>query len=325
MVAEHITSLLHITPWIDQVWGYPRFPKGPKPWQDWDRIHRIRGARFDAVLNLNGSDRSSILTWLSGAPLRLGRCRSLTLKNRVMFTHPIVSLRGGTIVSQQHCAFIRSAGIVCSRLEYRITIPNQVRQSVAQLLNVPPDDCRRVIHISPFTTQDHKELPLNTLAAALNKLHRQRPELLMVLSCANNQRERDKLKLLLDQLDFAPHRTFAGTLNLVEMVAVLSMSRLHLGGDSGGLHVAVMTGTPSVSWFRRYEGATEWIPEGRQHRTLFGEVSEAGMEGIESESLVAASEALLNTKNPDEQMIAPSVRHSESQIERGRSNTLKRA
>jgi len=73
MVAEHVTRVMEVAPWVDKVWGYPRYPKGPKWYQDLGRIKRLRDAQFDVVINLNGSDRSSILTGLSGARWRLGR------------------------------------------------------------------------------------------------------------------------------------------------------------------------------------------------------------------------------------------------------------
>ena len=288
MVAEHVTQLLEVTPWVDEVWGYPRFPKGPKPWQDWARIRKLRAAKFDAVLNLNGSDRSSFLTWLSGAPLRLGRCSALSVKNQILFTHPIVFPRGGKMVSEQHCEFIQRAGIPCGPVEYHIRITAEVRKSVAQMLGDGDAPARRFIHVSPFTTQDQKELPLDVLARALNMIFQAMPEVPIILSCAKNDRELGKLAVLSSLLEFTPHRTFAGNLGLLELVGVLSASRLHLGGDSGGLHVAVMAGASTISWFRRYDGVNEWAPSGERHRALFGEESEDGIKGIEAEAVCAA-------------------------------------
>jgi ADP-heptose:LPS heptosyltransferase len=119
------------------------------------------------------------------------------------------------------------------------------------------------------------------------------PETPIVLSCAHNERELSKLTRLTERLAFEPHRVFAGSLGLLELVTILSMSRLHLGGDSGGLHVAVMAGAPTVSWFRNYEGAREWAPIGPQHRTLFGETSPCGILGIDAESVIRAAKAVL--------------------------------
>ena len=294
MVAEHVVPLLQVAPWVDRVWGYPRFPKGPKPWQDWPRIQKLRAARFDVVLNLNGSDRSCFLTWLSGAPLRLGRCAALSLKKRLFFTHPLPLLRGGKPVCEQHCEFLRKAGIPCGPAEYRIEIPGELRKSISEKVGTLVGTGRPLVHVSPFTTQDSKELPCETLAEALNRLHAALPEVPIVLSCAHNERELAKLAQLTRRLAFEPHRVFAGNLGLLELVTLLSMSRLHLGGDSGGLHVAVMAGAPTVSWFRNYEGAREWAPSGPRHVSLFGEASPTGIQCIHAQEIAEAATALLH-------------------------------
>lgn len=290
MVAEHVTQILEVAPWVDRVWGYPRFPKCPKPWQDFGRIKQLRAAKFDAVLNLNGSDRSSFLTLLSGAPLRLGRCAAISVKKRILFTHPVSLPRGGKMVSEQHCEFLQQAGIPCGEPEYHISIPSGVQKTVAQMLGVPDEPERRFIHVSPFTTQDQKELPVSILAQALNQIHSDALNFPIVISCADNPREHLKLDQLLSLLNFTPYRVFAGTLSLLEMAAVLNISRLHLGGDSGGLHVAVMAGAPTLSWFRRYAGATEWAPSGEKNRVLVGDSgTKAGVGGISGADLAGAA------------------------------------
>ena len=38
MVASHIQSVMELLPWIDEVTGYPRYPKGPKWYEDYGRI-----------------------------------------------------------------------------------------------------------------------------------------------------------------------------------------------------------------------------------------------------------------------------------------------
>ncbi len=293
MVADHVIDLLECAPWIDQVWGYPRFPKGPKPWQDLGRVRGLREARFDALINCNGSDRSSFLSFFSGARWRLGRCEEVSLKKRILFTHPIAFPRQPELVSRQHCRFLGLAGFPDQVPPYHISLPAQAKESTAALLGHPLDQERRYIHVSPFTTQDYKELPLEVLSALLNRLHQSVPAAPLVVSCANNARELQKLERLLAQLTFKPHRVFSGTLSLPEMVAVLSACRLHLGGDSGGVHMAVMAGTPTVSWFRRYAGSVEWMPTGDAHSALVGEASPEGIQGISEETLLREALAFL--------------------------------
>jgi ADP-heptose:LPS heptosyltransferase len=61
---------------------------------------------------------------------------------------------------------------------------------------------------------------------------------------------------------------------------LIQQSACHLSGDTGTLHLALMTGTPTVSWFRTAEKMEAWIPSGPKHRALLGT-------GMETDSLKA--------------------------------------
>jgi ADP-heptose:LPS heptosyltransferase len=77
------------------------------------------------------------------------------------------------------------------------------------------------------------------------------------------------------------------------LAALLQSSRLHLGGDSGGLHVAWMTGVPTVTWFRRYDGLPDWQPVGDRYRSVIGERTSEGLTDIRTPQIVAMAEDLL--------------------------------
>ncbi len=297
MVAEHVTQLLSLTPWVDQVWGYPRFPKGPKPWQDLGRVLALRNAKFDAVINLNGSDRSSLLTWLSGAPLRLGRCPQSggPLHWPLQFTHTVNHAYHGMPVYEQRWNCLRLVGIPCGeKPDFRTEISPAARRNVG--INLQDDG--QYIHISPFTTQDHKELPQEQLVGLISLIQSppegalDRPRR-VILSCAPNQRERDKMAQLLSALDITPWKVFSGTLDIIALSSVLAGSFLHLGGDSGSLHLALMAGIPTISWFRHYDGMKDWMPSGPLHRTIIGVESGAGgIAGISGLAIVSELERL---------------------------------
>ena len=53
-----------------------------------------------------------------------------------------------------------------------------------------------------------------------------------------------------------------------ELAAVLKECRLHVGADSGVLHLAVAVGLPTVSLFRDYHDSKAWMPAGSAHRVL---------------------------------------------------------
>ncbi len=103
------------------------------------------------------------------------------------------------------------------------------------------------------------------------------------------------MKLLLPLLPFKPWRVFAGDLSLIQIAGVIQGSALHLCGDTGTLHLALMTGTRTVAWFWPNPGRTAWAPEGRGHRTIVGH-NESGRQylcGIGTGELVQAVQAVL--------------------------------
>jgi ADP-heptose:LPS heptosyltransferase len=290
MVAEHVTELLQVAPWVDKVWGYPRFPKGPKPWQDLGRVRKLRAAKFDAVINLNGSDRSSLLTWLSGARWRLGRRPKGGGPPhwRFQFSHVVDFPYETMPVYEQRWNCLPLAGIpVGAGPEFNVTIPPAGRRTAG----ISPEDDGTYFHISPFTTQDKKELPEPELVSLISSLQETGNNHRVVVSCAPNERERSKLARVLSQLSQPPWKVFEGSLKLMDLVSVISGARAHLGGDSGALHLAVMTGIPTVSWFRQYEGMHDWMPKSMNSNRVLVSHSRnpSGIQDVQSSHIINAT------------------------------------
>lgn len=288
MVADHIKDILKVCPWVDAILGYPRFPKGPRWYQDFGRVKALRREKYDVIINLNGSDRSSILTWLSGAPLRSGR-----RPKRVpplwawRYTHWVHIPYGTMPVYRQRWLCLKEAGFPGDAPTFGTRIPEQVMGKVKELLDGESD----YVHVSPFTTLDYKELPEDHLVKVVSELQDKRG-LKVVVSCAPNDRERGKLDRLLKRLSRKPWKVFAGELGLLELAGVIQGSRLHLGGDSGAMHVAFMTGVPTVTWFRDYPNKVEWMPEGEHCRVVLGRDTPTGLQGITAADILAAVDSL---------------------------------
>ncbi len=293
MVAEHIKSILAVCPWLDGVRGYPRFPKGPRWYEDFGRVRALRAEKYDAVINLNSTDRASILTRLSGAPLRLGHVRPKAPAFWPWcFTHVAPASDDAKPVYLQHLETLAAAGFpdpACNP-GFPVTIPDDTRRRIeARLGNAPP-----YVHVSPFTTMDEKELAVSVLAEFLNNAHAARPDLAIVLSTAPNLREQNKLAALRPLLRFEPWRIFSGDLNLVELAEVIRRARLHLGGDSGALHVALMMGTPTLSWWRDYPGRVAWQPTGPGHFAVILTKNSAGLVVVNPGELMRAFTAAVS-------------------------------
>lgn len=293
-VEEHVTSLLQCTPWVNRVWGYPRFPRHATLRQNLQMITRMRREHFDVLINLNGSDRSSWLGWLSGARERLGQNPRDTPPPlwRYMFTETIGHLPAPEPSYWLKCRGLQRAGFPFTRPEFHV----ELKQADLEAAEIMLAEAGTYFHLSPFTTADDKELSHEQLVQLIRRLEQRFPEKRLVISAAPTNRERQKMQNLLAALPHRPWKVFPGNLSLVQLAAVIQHCAVHLCGDTGTLHLALLTGAPSVSWFRSRPGMSAWIPVGERHRTITTapRAGEAPLAGIETGEIISAVESVLN-------------------------------
>lgn len=292
-VAAHVTSLMDCVPWVDRTWGYMRFPRHATLRENLQMISGLRREKFDVLINLNGSDRSSWLTGFSGARERLGRVPGDggPLFWRRMFTAHVHHPFKPEPIYVQRCRCLEKAGFPAAPPEFHTEIdPANLRAA-----EMAAADTGNYFHISPFTTADYKELPPAQTAEFIAALAQYFPEKKIVLSCAPTEREQKKLTSLLALLPRRPWRVLAGNLNLTQLAAVIQHSALHFCGDTGTLHLAAMTNTPTVAWFWPNPGLRQWVPTGEKYRVIVGE-NEPGaphLGKIKTAELVAAAQSVL--------------------------------
>jgi len=291
-VASHITSFMGCVPWVDRVWGYMRYPRHATVRENFQMISRLRREKFDSLINLNGSDRSSWLTFFSGARERLGRVPDDSGPPlwRRMFTAHVECPRA--LVYLRKCRCLELAGFPPVPPEFHVEIAVEKLRAA----EIAAADAGTYFHVSPFTTADYKELPPTQLVELFAALARNFPEKKLVLSCAPTERERGKMAELVALLPKKPWRAFAGNLDLTQIAAVIRHSALHFCGDTGTLHLAVMTQTPVVGWFWPNPGWREWVPAGDRYHVVLGEnpPGEKFLGKVPTQELIDAARAVIN-------------------------------
>lgn len=297
-IASHVTSLMECVPWVNHTWGYMRYPRHATLKENWQMISRLRREKFDVVINLNGSDRSSWLTFLSGARERLGRVPrdGGPLFWRRMFTAHVEHPSEQEPIYEQSCHCLEKAGFPLTKPEFRA----KINPALLQAAELTEADTGNYFHISPFTTADRRELSPTELASFINALRQAFPEKKVVLSCAPTEREQQKMDELVARMPEKPWRVYAGKLNLPQLAAVIQRSALHFCGDTGTLHLATMTNTPTVAWFwpnPSSEHLRHWVPTRKNCRVLFGtyEPQAQYLGRIEPGELIRAAQSILAT------------------------------
>jgi ADP-heptose:LPS heptosyltransferase len=292
-VAAHITSLMDCVPWVNRVWGYMRYPRHATLRENFQMVSRLRREKFDVLINLNGSDRSSWLSFLSGARERLGRLPDDGGPPfwKRMFTDFVSYPVHSEPNYLQRCRCLEKAGFPFTPPEFHVEIaPEHLRAA-----DIAEVDQGTYFHVSPFTTADYKELSPAQLVEFIAMLEKTFAEKKLALSGAPTEREKRKMAELRAMLPRKPWRVFDGNLSLTQLAAVIRHSALHFCGDTGTLHLAVMTQTPVVAWFWPNPGLREWVPAGGNCRVLVGTnpPGENFLCGIATAELVQAAKSAL--------------------------------
>lgn len=298
-VSTHVTSLMESVPWVDRTWGYTRYPRHATLRENFQLVTALRREKFDVLINLNGSDRSSWLTFFSGARERLGRAPSENASffwQRRFTAHVYYPYLQEPLLLQR-CRCLQMAGFPFITPAYHV----DVKAAHLKAAGIAEADAERYFHISPFTTADRKELPPAQIADFISALQKNFPEKKIVLSCAPTEREQEKMSGLLAALPQKPWRVFWGELTISQLAAVIRYSAVNFSGDTGTMHLAAMTDTPLVAWFWPNPGRAQWLPTGNFSRILLGENRPESpfLLQIDTASLVSATQSLLAGTHKD--------------------------
>lgn len=299
MVNAPAAGLFRMTPWVDKVWSYPTAPK-PRLAGNLAIARELRQERFDCLINTNGSDRSSWLSWATRAPRRIGRrpADGGPIFWRHLFTEVVEHPYYQDLMYVQKWRMLAQAGFEAQAGEepqFQVRIDPAWRREAG----IAEQDEGRYLHVSPFTALDRKELAPAQLAELIAALRKTYPAHRIVVSCAGSERELVKMATLLPLLREPPWRVYAGTLDVGSLTAVIEKAALSLSGDSAALHLAMMTRTPAVAWYRAHGGQKEWIPSDPRYRAVVAESdSPDALRGIPTSVLLDAAREALASATP---------------------------
>ncbi|HEY3860988.1 MAG TPA: glycosyltransferase family 9 protein [Verrucomicrobiae bacterium] len=254
---------LAMSPCMNRALAFPLTAKSPPWWKHWGILWDLRRQRFDVAFNFTGSDRSLFAAAVIGARWTL----ALEGGRRHFWTGWAASdlvPRGARDlpVFEQRRQALAAGGFDLQPARFDLRVSEEARQWARQTL---PD---KLAHLSINASTPVKEWPLEnwidlakTLLAADGALH-------VAASASANPRERERLAALAKGVNHERLITLAAP-TLPQLAAALQRSRLHIGADSGVLHLAMALGTPTFSVLRAHPGMKEWMPVGESHQHFF--------------------------------------------------------
>ena len=217
---------------------------------------RVRGERYDMVIDFHSGPRSSLVTWLSGAPRRVG----YDVPGRGwMYTTRVARPRG---IRARHAVanqwdLLNAIGIATpppAQSPTEMAADPRAAEAVEGRLwatGVGADDELVVLHVSagnPF-----RRWPLESFASLIAMLLRRHPRRRVIVVSGPSEKEAasraiEQARVQLEDGDrdrVLPPQDFT----LAELRALIDRSALYIGGDSGPMHIASTTTVPIVGLY----------------------------------------------------------------------------
>jgi lipopolysaccharide heptosyltransferase II len=256
IVEPAAAPVVAANPHLDRVIVAPRAPGVRGALADVALGLRLRRERYDLAIDFHGGPRASLLTWLSGAPVRLGYA---IVGRGWMYTRRVGrprALRARHSVENQWDLLASLDVAPPDRIAFPMEMAADPRAAahVADRLaraGVRETDTTIVVHVSagnPFRRwpSEHFAELVSALAAA-GAGHR-----IIVTSGPSEHRAAERV-VADARIRLAPDARgrvlSCGEFSLAELRALLDRAALYIGGDSGPLHIAATSAVPIVGLY----------------------------------------------------------------------------
>lgn len=201
-------------------------------------IQQIRQRRYDAVFDLFGNPRSAVLTWLSGAPTRVG----FRFRARKHAYNLKVEPRGDRVHEVEfNLDALRALQIPIVSRQLHVAVDAESESFAAQFWRENNLEGRLVIGLNASGGWYTKRWPLENFAQLGGRLHRELNAMVLLLWGPG---ELEEVKTIAQMMQ-APS-LLAPPTDLKQLAALLSRLTLLVSNDSGPLHLAAAMDTQVI-------------------------------------------------------------------------------
>jgi ADP-heptose:LPS heptosyltransferase len=253
-------EVLGLASCVDRSWSIEMSSHKRSLRQQWRILRAVRREQFDVAFNFSGADRTIFMTAMTGARWRVAyRGGHSHFWSHWLVPDWIPFIQPTGPVFERRREMLKFCGLDSGPVCFDLQIPNAARDWARK--EVPENS----VHFSINASTHLKEWPLENWIQLGKKLASE-SDLKIVATGSDNSRERVRL----DAFDAALGsrvQVFRG-LSIARLAALLSRCSLHVGADSGVLHLAMALAVPTISLFRNYPSLRGWLPRGPMHRSI---------------------------------------------------------
>jgi heptosyltransferase-1 len=279
IVEERARGLLEGHPAIDELIDFPKarwktaLRKGGEPRRALAEMRafwrNLRGQGFDLAVDFQGNLKSGLVTWATGARIRLGYAQEECREPNTLFTTLRVSLGGQAIHRMDRdLLLVGAVGVPFAHRPVRIAFTDPELAAAREVLAAPPGLRTVVLHPGTSAFMPHKRWPPTSYARLARGLQA-RGGVRVLLSWGPGDED------LLEEIQAAapgatePLPLLPGPRALG---AVLRGADLVVGSDTGPVHLASLLGAPTIALLGPGD-PRHYYPHGHPERAFYRRVA----------------------------------------------------
>jgi heptosyltransferase III len=230
----------------------------------WRFIAELRRRRFDTVIDLTDGDRSAFLSWISGAPVRIGFNDEHRWRGRC-YTQVIQPVPGMRHRIDRDLEVLKPINIQAGSKDLQLWLTPEEEDSADQLLDqLGVQRSQSIVMLQPGARYWFKAWPPERFAELANRLMSQYGCQVLI---GGSDQDID-LAQQIQQMAKSRPIIMAGLTTIKQFAAIAKKSALFVGSDSGAMHIASAVSTPVVALFGP-SSPREWGPRGGPVEVLY--------------------------------------------------------
>lgn len=222
----------------------------------------LQAEQYDMVVDVHAQLIPGLITWRSGAPIRVGFSNAKELAP-LFYNLKAPQIRKRPI-TQQYLGVLEALGISEYDAEMIMPIAPENHQKAAQVWeNYKISATDKVIVLNPSTTWMTKCWPPDYFAQLGNCLLQEKGVKIVLTGAKSDIPLVSQIKEKID----GDIIDIAGATSLKDLAAIARKCHLFVSGDTGPLHIAAAVGAPTLSIF----GPTDpkvYTPSGEHHASI---------------------------------------------------------
>ncbi|MEE9270485.1 MAG: glycosyltransferase family 9 protein [Candidatus Krumholzibacteria bacterium] len=213
-------------------------------------VRELRRRRYSASIDLYSNPRSALLTWLSGAKLRIGGARRV---RRHLYTHAVRVPPSVRAATEHHLYYAKCLGVEGPPVKPSLVVSDAERTRARETLASLGGGQGLSIGIHPGGKWEVKRWPVESFVSLAGRLA-DRGDRVVVLCGPGEEGYRDAVRAELGE-----RAVYAPVLPVRDTAAIISELAGMVVCDGGMMHVSVAVDTPTVGIFGSSEPEV-WFP-----------------------------------------------------------------